>query len=805
MTACREEALEPSVPAIDESGVIHIGGLDLSDAISITSEVSTRADEDVVAVDAETVEWLLPSLKSGLDITYGKVVSNQEEDPQERVAILKLVDSDPDVVGDPDYDQIGDFAVYSFNLRSADGSETNEPAKWRGNGAHYFQGLFVPQEIRYTSDVSEIETKAPGLATDQSGQNYTTLSHYLGMAADTRLQATVGRIKLPFRHRLSHVVAYILIDPILNGAKIQGYTDNPVKDDEGNEIVDSKGYPMIDEDPSTSSIFFRDVKVLRGVRDELDPTTKLHNLTPYWGEPASRVTPHFFGLHGSENKKGEVLEHDFYMYINNDITSSNSDLANIYPSNDNWQTAHNAWNAKYNDGTKDTEEDKISHANSTSGYTRVAYGLVPCYDIIVRPTYKQADNVMYDELNVATQREELAALTNKIDFDITLDNGLQYTKEYEFDLNANFQTVVYLRISREKVDYNDSGSDKWIEKSQQDGWYGLNNKNGNTLSYAGSSWQRAYTYGYEVSETPGTNTGVTDGQFYDASKPHEENLNAQYFTTAEAHHDAWVEKFLQACQGGAHHGDYFALRNDITIDARLIPEGFVFTGHLDAQDHTITLSNVGGKVIDVPEHYEVTTDYTLSPLYSDEQGTVFNVPSDLYICTKAATYYTEEDELPEGKQVGDEKTPAEYASASPSIADLMNSANTYYQLVDGKYVEYVKPAALYKYIAEVSHTASTYLFAGLNGSYTTAQEANPAIPVWEANVHRESNDSGNHWVPTLGYRAELINVKMAAGATLFKPEATTTGTNPDITGNVQNCWNATDRIPDVTPALPDYK
>ena len=35
------------------------------------------------------------------------------------------------------------------------------------------------------------------------------------------------------------------------------------------------------------------------------------------------------------------------------------------------------------------------------------------------------------------------------------------------------------------------------------------------------------------------------------------------YTTADAN---WMDKFKEAYEGGKHHGDYFILSNDITID-----------------------------------------------------------------------------------------------------------------------------------------------------------------------------------------------------------------------------------------------
>jgi hypothetical protein len=175
---------------------------------------------------------------------------------------------------------------------------------------------------------------------------------------------------------------------------------------------------------------------------------------------------------------------------------------------------------------------------------------------------------MYDETTPT------AAESNNIDFELTLNNDLEYEKSFTFDLNANDETVVYLRVSPERIDYNSAGSRLWKESSYADNYYGVNNQNGNNLSVAGSGWQRAYTNKI-------LNTGVTDGHLYDAD---EEDPEAQYVSDAK-----WIELFFKAYKDGAHHGDYFILDHDITIPASAIPADFKFTGHLDGMDHTITI------------------------------------------------------------------------------------------------------------------------------------------------------------------------------------------------------------------------
>lgn len=834
---------------MSDEAIIQIGGVE-TDEISVSYEL-TRAG-DATPQDAETVSWLFtPLTETGLDITYGRVNGGVND---KAVAKLKLVKDASNTDGG--YKVENGLAVYTFNTLNQSGEETT-PAIWFGNGAHYFQGVYVPDNIRYGTtntakvpeDIDKASGTAPNLTTDLSSTadagNFNLLARYLSMPANTRLSATVERVKLPFRHRLAHVIVYVLIDPSISGATIKGYTSGTDSNGEWNE------------NPSTSSILFRNVMMLKGVEDIYNTTTKLHTLTPQWENFVPRVIPHFYGEHGSVYSNGtpvEGAEDNFILFVNN------KSKAVIYPTdNGKWDDIKSRWDTRYNKYLTDhsseanKEAKATEDANSATGYTRTEYGLVPCYDIILRPTYTTDANVMYDEAGYGTEqgRKDIAALKNNIDFDIILSNDLQYEKSVAIDLNANEETVVYLRISRESIDYNTSGAEKWIRDTASDGWYGPNNKNGNTLSKAGSSWQRAYTFASTdaFTESPGTSSGVTDGQFYNASSSHEENEKAQYFTST--YQAQWVEKFLQACKDGEHHGDYFALKSNISIDARLIPQDFVFTGHLDAQDHTITLTNTGEEVYKtaesleelftksstgyeayiVPEHLYRKND-TREYYSSDE---IIEIESVSYVKSTVnitdATYYTQDEidaaiaiitasdytagddpdaEITAQKNVGDEKTPIIYDTSNAtraSVGDVKSGDISYDEvtlslgILLGSEVLYLDnlgngtfshPTALY----QVSHSSPAYLFAGLNGDYTTAQETDESA-VWEANVHKETNKK-TIWVPVAGYRAEILNLKVSGG-TLFK-----TSPNP-YTGNVQNCFNGEVAIENNTPALPQYK
>lgn len=754
LIACMVSALmlasscSDSLPAFSEKAaeeVINVAGIETEEATVITRAAS---------MDAEKVSWLVQPLKNGLDITYGLHGVSKAES-MEDVAILKLID------------ETTSPATYSFNYRmdNVKHNSNDEPAIWHNNGFHYFQGVHVPERIRYTTDISEVETKAPDLMLDQHDDNatgtdaqlgnYTLLSHYLGMPANYTITATVERIKLPFRHRLARVVAFVLIDPELH-TTLKGYKK------------DADGQAMTKEDPNTTSFRFCNVKVLQGVKDVTKAGSSHHTLTPIW-KSARKVVPHFDGERGSYNYKTlTLMDDDFKMYVG----SSNNKADELYPTSQNWKSVH----------------DAAGH----NGYKEINYGKVPVYDIIVRPTYTNYENVMYDEegydADNKTKLQELANASNSIDFDIELDNGLRYEKTFHFDLNANYQTVVYLRISREKVDYDDAGSEIWVEKKGTDNWYGVDNENGNVLSMAGSSWQRAYrTTKFSTSDDK-----VTDGDFYNNNN----ESTGQYLGDDKK----WTELLLQACVGGKHHGDYFILDNDITINAQDIPADFVFTGHLDSQDHIITLTGTS------TETFEETTNYSLidsETLYNNINGNYvpFTIPT-LYVSKEIAQAKpriqfsrTMSETIPAGSGKMVEVTP------KPKLTQIMSNDVAYYEKVGDTYVLW-NPRELTFYTKRISAAS---LFCGLNGTYTTNQEsASPARDskgqvIWEANVHKETNTS-TRWVPTLGYRAEVLNT-VIRGGTLFPYSV-------ELTGNVQNCFILTsDGKQSVThtPDIPKYK
>lgn len=397
VTACTHDEQVATVE--DSASIIHVGGV-------------TRA-----AATDEGMGWLSEALKQGLNLSY-----YQTGDATKQQVKLKLEDA-------------GNYSL------TAEG----EPAKWLGNGAHIFEGAYVPD----------------GLKTEGE-HTYADLSHYTATPPATKIAATVGSITIPLQHRLARVMAYVLIDNSMQ-----------------TEI---------------SELHFCNVQTLKNVA----------NGQPVW-QKARKVAPNYLGVQKIEE-----------------------------------------------------------NVEQAKGFTEA-----PCYDLIVRPTYTHKDSVMYDEPDATEAAGE--NFENAIDFELKLANGLEYEKHFKFDLNANNETVVYLRVTPERIDYTSAGSRLWKEVAGSDDYYGVDNPGGHALSKAGSSWQRAFT-----------NDNVEyinkDGETYQGH---------QYISTAE-----WINKLKLATTNGNFHGSYFILHSDIEIDVNQFPANFVFTGHLDALDHTITLKNV---------------------------------------------------------------------------------------------------------------------------------------------------------------------------------------------------------------------
>ena len=508
--SCQDNTIETEYPH-DASLDIKVGSIDCGSADAVVVENITKSATTRASQKAEDVEWLKDPLLKGIDVSY---YLRSDENKNTSTAVLKLL---------PETHQVaGDSTKYSFNYKNENGQETTKPAQWKGNAGHVFHGFYIPDEISNGDISNQSESKISNEPNAES--YYDKLWRYLSMPPNHEIMATVGYVRLPFRHRLSRVLAYVLIDPDLKTS---------IKD---------------------SIISFENVKVLE----------KVEGTTPQW-TTARKVVPHSMGTSGSVNKKLEQTDENFLVFRN---TTSNTF---VYPTDDAWANVKAAY-----DNNKEN-----------SGYEEINYGKVPCFDIIVRPTYTSSALVMYDEdmsngMNAAKYADE----TNSIDFVVDLVNGLSYNKTFKFDLDANYQTAVFLRISREKVDYQTMGSELWQQYEATDGYYGVDNDLNHRLSLAGGSWQRAY-------RNSSFDPGITDGDFY----------KEQYVDSTK-----WIRMFKNAVMptdtikanipSDNHWGDYFVLDNDITINTSDLSSDFIFTGHLDGRGHTIELTGERGYLFD---------------------------------------------------------------------------------------------------------------------------------------------------------------------------------------------------------------
>ena len=114
---------------------------ELEVSIETRSVTSRSPEENFTSKRAETVEWLQGALTNGIDITYSNMTESKDangkvkevrDKANERVAILTWTGSSE-----------GDRGVYTFKYKG-----TNDDAKWNANGLHYFEGQYVPAEIR---------------------------------------------------------------------------------------------------------------------------------------------------------------------------------------------------------------------------------------------------------------------------------------------------------------------------------------------------------------------------------------------------------------------------------------------------------------------------------------------------------------------------------------------------------------------------------------------------------------------------------------------------------------------------------
>lgn len=840
-------------------------------------EMTTRAEVQIPNKAtghyyAETVDWLKGALETGVDITYSNIDANGNRVfANERVGILKWDGQTTSTAN-------GAKATYTFHYKKGT-ADTNQKAEWNSNGQHYFEGQYVPAEIRW-NEPNPIS--AQNLTSDQTDNapstgtigNYTLLSHYIGMPPSYKERATVNQILLPFKHRLARVIAYVLIDDMLE-ATLEGY-DVPKTATYG---VDGK--IEIKDNPATTELLFSYVKVLEKVKVQVDHVgsddnvAEISKLTPIWkggytGEfndeeqekPARSVTPHFYNeVRRSVKSDGSLAAEDddaknfFIVYINTKTDKK------VHPRESNWATVHKEFRKAggYEGNNDKMASDKVAIAEESTGYRRQMYSRVPIYDIIVRPTYNTSyDNVMYDEEGYyvtdnsghktsvnTTKRNRIYDQNNSIQFDLELSSHLKYSKLFTFDLNANQQTVVYLRIDREGISYDESSYELWDEKVSTDGYYGVDNEEGHNLSMVGSSWQRALRNG------PDPSWKVTDGSNY-GDKDNNSGLNnvddGQYVSDTK-----WTMELAKAGVGGSRQGDYFMLDTDITIDMRLLPEEFVFAGHLDGKSHTITLSHCNEEAVKYVEasvddlfykgdlykqnsksttgnNYEAFTAPTLykfepTGVIEDMDDDNLNNPStdgsiedlddgqindstngsiedmddgnlnnssngsiedmeeeSLTSTTRSAKTRSDDNEDPTSNGLFRELTQEEKDELKLSDLKRTNETIYYIQNTDGKYSRYYLTD---KEIAKFFKYVGTYISASTLFAGLNGTYSGEA---GKYNLHNETDYKGNiHLVPVEGYRGEVLNVTLtnkeeATFPTFFPTNAVYTGSDLNLSG-----------------------
>lgn len=747
LTAC-SEALPPEIdPGEAQPGqAIQVGGVVMP---GLSVQVETKAAKET---PAEQVGWLKKPLSDGLDVFYGlrdKYTATQKN------AKLKWVESEG-------------TGEYTFCYAG-----TTDPAQWRGNGSHLFRGVYVPPAFRTTGETEHpwVKDQSPEAAEGSTEKtNYDHLNHYLAMRANLQIAATLGRIQLPYHHRLARVLTVVLIDPELSI-------------EEGQRVT-LRGYNAGGKDnPQSTWIRMDRVDVLDYVSSS--PAARAEGAVTMWypqWTTARNVTPHFFGEVGSLDKDFNELYKDLLVFRD----AKTDDL--YFPTTDGWNAMMKTYLACY-DKYKDTytvQAQLEAIIKKETGLTCINYGKAPCYDLILRPTYTSEAMVMYDEAENIDQgdtRKKLAANKNGITYVAELSNNLRYSERIEIDLDAGYQTVVYLRIDREQVDFNQTVAEEWRMVEKADGYYGVNNQHGDRLSIAGGSWQRAYRM--DKLDVP-----ITDGSAYNENgnldhyqKPGETHRDGQYLSE-----DSWKKAFFEAKEGDKHHGDYFVLTQDITINVADIPTDFVFTGHLDGRGHTITLTGTrpsdsgttGGTTGGGTEEGGTTPGEGGS---SGETGGASSETGSASAGTGTEGAGTEGSGTTGGSEssgstggTGSEGSTEGSGSTgstegSGSTGGTEGSGSTGGSEAGGTTPGTPTPEPV------------RYLFDGLNGTYDA--EAGTA------NVHKENNGT---LVPLMGYRAELMNVTIKGGH-LFSPAATTN------TGYVVGCSDESKQSIDRNPGL----
>ena len=753
LTAC-SEALPPEIdPGEAQPGqAIQVGGVVMP---GLSVQVETKAQTET---PAEQVPWLKKPLADGLDVFYGL-----REKFHEKTENAKLRWKGSEGTGGT-----GEYTFYKAG--------TKTPAQWLGNGSHLFRGVYVPSAVRAVGETAPtdrlwVKDQSPEATTENpTTTNYDHLNHYLAMRANLQIAATLGRIQLPYHHRLARVLTVVLIDPELSI-------------EEGHAVT-LKGYELKDgkDNPASTWIRMDRVDVLDYVSSS--PAAREEGAVTMWHPrwtTARNVTPHFFGVVGSLDKDFQKLHDDLLVFRD----TKTDDL--YFPTTDGWHAMMTTYKACY-DKYKDTypvQAELEAIIKKETGLTCINYKQAPCYDLILRPTYTSEAMVMYDEaenIDQGTTRKELAAKKNGITYVVELSNDLRYSERIEIDLDAGYQTVVYLRIDREQVDFNQTVAEEWRMVKKEDGYYGVNNQHGDRLSIAGGSWQRAYRMG-TLADAP-----ITDGSEYNENgnpdhyqdqKPGETHRDGQYLSE-----ESWKKAFFEAKADNKYHGDYFVLTQDITIDVSTIPTNFVFTGHLDGRGHTITLTGTR------PSDSGTTGGTEEGGTTPGEGGSSSEAGG-----SSAGTGSTGGATPGEGNALNEEGgssagtgTEGAGTEGSGTTGGTESSGSTGAGSESGSTGSGSTGSTEGSGSTGGSEAGGTtpepvrYLFDGLNGTYEAAAGT--------ANVHEENGTL----VPLKGYRAELMNVTIKGGH-LFSPAATTT------TGYVVGCSDESKQPVDRNPGL----
>lgn len=214
----------PTEATDGDTNTINVGGSTVSRATS----------------DASTVDWLKEVLTStGLSVKYGL-----------RSDYFTFYSTS--TTGNATLRYNG--TEYTFNDANGD------VAKWFDNGYHLFEGVYYPSALLTSNSFNVSDQSASGV--------YDNLSHYIFIRPDTYFSATVGKITIPYEHRLARVQLNVLID-------------SDVKN--GSQTAAISGYDSSTGGGSTCSLRVKNVKVMTGVSAAGNPT---------W-DTSSSLIPHF--------------------------------------------------------------------------------------------------------------------------------------------------------------------------------------------------------------------------------------------------------------------------------------------------------------------------------------------------------------------------------------------------------------------------------------------------------------------------------------------------------------------------------